>query len=174
MAAMARRATYISQSQQTVRTRQPAAGSACLAVSRKSTSRCRRAEVHWEGLRPWSAMSSMLYLSQGSLHRLNCTVTSCAHPIMRFRQHSTLDLRDVGCSPSPCADSGKGWDTYIWDVQRIEGHLYCLVTLLQAGSSWSSVVMSAAVITRAGHIVYNSTASKAGMMRHQHLTKEGR
>lgn len=46
-------------------------------VSKYSTSSIRRDDVHWLGFRPRSAMTPMVYLIHGSLHRLYCTVTSC-------------------------------------------------------------------------------------------------
>ena len=48
-----------------------------LAVSTSKTWAWKRAEVHWDGFSPLSAMAAMLYLSHGSLVMLYTTVISC-------------------------------------------------------------------------------------------------
>ncbi len=50
-----------------------------LAVSTSKTWVWKRAEVHWDGFSPLSAMAAMLYLSHGSLVMLYTTVISCTH-----------------------------------------------------------------------------------------------
>jgi len=48
-----------------------------LAVSTSKTWVWKRAEVHWDGFSPLSAIAAMLYLGHGSLVMLYTTVISC-------------------------------------------------------------------------------------------------